>query len=186
MKHMKTPPDFTSLFFDTLGGPPEKITYKEGEVAEPWLNYCWLDRAWRDPDARGFEFLIVGSDWTCEINLDQNDWTVEMADQEAPHLWSRHIEHRQRLLGGAIHHWFLDADSRVAGARGWDLVRAVKSKWTCDAKSKTSNSPAVYAPSSRRRRRPVNSPAASSAKVPGAGTSTTETSSSAGPPALPT
>lgn len=48
------------------------------------LDYCWIDRAYRDHDAESFEFSFIGLDWSCDILLDNDNWEVEMRDAGHP------------------------------------------------------------------------------------------------------
>jgi hypothetical protein len=53
---------------------------------EPWLDYVWLDDAYRTEEQ--FSFFLKGHDWHCRIVLGANEWSVTLEDKETPYLWS--------------------------------------------------------------------------------------------------
>jgi len=55
---------------------------------ETWIDFLWLDPAWRDRRRKHFAFYIVGEDWKCTITLSQDQWKIVLCDQEEPYLWS--------------------------------------------------------------------------------------------------
>lgn len=61
--------------------------FKKPPVDEPWVHYLWIDPGYRvEPE---FDFFLIGSDgWKCTIRLAQDNWAIEIEDQEMPCLWS--------------------------------------------------------------------------------------------------
>lgn len=66
------------------------VSWRLGETPaeQPWINYLWIDRSYREHDAEQFQLLLAGEDWECDAMLKRDEWSVELRDREIPYLWS--------------------------------------------------------------------------------------------------
>ena len=60
----------------------------ELKTDEPWIDYTWICREFRDHDSKTFKFLTVGENWRLDVVMDREEWSIKLDDQETPHLWS--------------------------------------------------------------------------------------------------
>ena len=57
---------------------------------EPWLDYVWMDKAYRNE--RLFSFFLRGHEWHCRRVFEEDEWSVVLEDGETPYLWSTRNE----------------------------------------------------------------------------------------------
>ena len=77
----KTPPDFTKIFFDSLGGPPAAITYPVRRAGNTLHDVIFLSSLLHD--ARVLNPKIQPSNGRMEIRFNRDCWELGMRQTQA-------------------------------------------------------------------------------------------------------
>ena len=75
---------------DIAGVVSSRWIFAGTPVVEPWIDFLWFCRSYLSHRTTNFEAILAGEHWECRLVLDREAWSLELRDEETPHLFGRH------------------------------------------------------------------------------------------------